>query len=67
MLAWVVAVVYASDRPEGCYSTMIVVSEQGPMNPSGRLRQVISWSVWLESRKIMTSVVNPASFQILCA
>ena len=36
------AVVYASDCPEGCYSTVIVVSEQDPMNPSGRLCQVIN-------------------------
>ena len=53
---------------EGCYWTMIVVSKQEPMNPSGRLCRVIrmSMSFWLPC-EIMTSVVNPASFQVDCA
>src|SRR6476620_4430526 len=57
--------VYVSDLREGCYSTMIVVSEQEPMNPSGRLCQMIKWPPPFS--EVMTSVVNPASFQTDCA
>jgi hypothetical protein len=65
---YVMQLVYASDCPEGCYSTVIVVSEQEPMNLSGRLCQVISWLLaGAGPGKIMTSVVNPASFQVDCA
>ena len=44
---------------------MIVVSEHEPMNPSGRLCQVIEWPPPFS--EVMTSVVNPASFQTDCA
>jgi hypothetical protein len=44
---------------------MIVVSEQEPMNPSGRLCEMIKWPPPFSN--VMTSVVNPASFQSVCA
>ena len=44
---------------------MIVVSEQEPMNPSGRLCQMIKWPPPFS--EVMTSVVKPASFQTDCA
>jgi hypothetical protein len=48
---------------------VIVVSEQEPMNAWGRLCQVINQrlSGSLGPGKIMTFVVNPASFQSDCA
>jgi hypothetical protein len=44
---------------------MIVVSEQEPINPSGRLCEVIKCPPPFS--KVTTSVVNPASFQTDCA
>ena len=43
--------------------TVIIVSEQEPMNPSGRLCQVIG----PRGPIVMTFVVNPALFQTDCA
>ena len=45
--------------------TVIVVSEQEPMNPWGRLCQVINLPI--PGSSIMTFVVNPALFQSDCA